>query len=90
MELWVRSQDKKELVKVNNVYVIDYNGYYYVASQVNGDEMLLGEYEFQNSKRALEVLDEIQTQIATLNYQYLHRGTNFIVTESNVYEMPKE
>lgn len=60
MELWIRSQDKKQLVKVNNVYVVDYNGYYFVASEINGDEITLGKYEFHNSTRALEVLDEIQ------------------------------
>lgn len=60
MDLWVRSQNKKRLVKVDDVVVKDYNGYYYVLGYENEQEVELGKYGFHSSTRALEVLDEIQ------------------------------
>lgn len=66
MELWVRSQDKNNLKKVNNIYVEhitkDYDSWVgniysqpYVITSDNGN---LGFYG--TKERALEILDEIQ------------------------------
>ena len=87
MDLWVRSQKGLILKKINELMVEHKAGenIYFIT---DGRSCVLGEYE--TNERALEVLDEIQTQLVTLNYQYLHRGEHFIATESNVYEMPKE
>ena len=87
MDLWIRSQDKRILIQPNR---IDIDGKAIIVWQnnYNCDETFLGAYK--TKERALEVLDEIQTQLVTLNYQYLHRGEHFIATESNVYEMPEE
>jgi hypothetical protein len=55
MNLWVRSQDKKKLIKVNEIKiesVIDGNSFIY------SDITDLGTYK--TKERALEVLDEIQ------------------------------
>lgn len=68
MELWIRSQDKKVLFKIDNVGINDYNGYFYVVSIIKGEEVKLGKYEFHNSTRALEVLDEIQNKLQPLLY----------------------
>lgn len=57
MELWIRSQDKETLLKVNNIFIDNEyqpNGLYRILD--NGLE--LGRYE--TKERALEVLDEIQ------------------------------
>ena len=91
MELWIRSQDKKGLFKVNNVYVVDYNGYYYVASVIHGKEVKLGEYGFHTSTRALEILDEIQ-EAQLGNYHYRCPSNVKVSNNENtiVYEMPKE
>lgn len=86
MELWIRTQDKECLMKVNRVDYDLSNSEHRIMA--NGYETLVGHYE--TKKRALEILDEIQTELATLNYQYLHRGQHFITTASNVYEMPEE
>ena len=87
MDLWVRSQNKKCLLKASMFNLDnDETGIYCYSNEENF--CLLGKYA--TKERALEVLDEIQTQLVTLNYQYLHRGEHFIATESNVYEMPKE
>ena len=52
MDLWIRSQDKKRLVKVKveDVYIYD--------NQICIEGEVLGKYP--NSMRALEILDEIQ------------------------------
>ena len=57
MELWIRSQDKELLLKVDLVSVdavIEEDGEY----DIRFHNIVLGRYE--NKKRALEVLDEIQ------------------------------
>lgn len=74
MELWIRSQDKNTLKRINTSLYLkedlsDYakgNVWFVVSS---GDE--LGEYE--TKERALEVLDEIQKLIKPIfkiNYEY--------------------
>lgn len=96
MELWVRSQDKNNLKKVNNIYVEhitkDYDSWIgnihsqpYVITSDNGN---LGFYG--TKERALEILDEIQNKIVTLNYQAHYLNECFNLIESNVYEMPED
>ena len=63
MELWIRSQDKKSLVKVDNLYA-DVGRIVFVAK--TGGRATIGIYSSQ--ERALEVLDEIQKKIKTLLY----------------------
>ena len=63
MELWVRSQDKGMLIKVNEIY-IDRNFDEIVKKYVYDiriNDFIVGNYETE--KRALEVLDEIQSKI---------------------------
>ena len=56
MELWIRSQDRECLMKVDR---LDYDlSNYKHRIMVNGYQTLVAEYE--TKKRALEVLDEIQ------------------------------
>jgi len=76
MELWVRSQDKKELVKVNRIALSNVGEILTFDNQEN--EINLGNYT--PYERALEVLDEIQIEIS-----------KFLGTEAEiVYEMPEE
>lgn len=56
MELWVRSQDKECLMKVDRIDY-DYSNHTH-RIMANGYETLIGLYE--TKERALEVLDEIQ------------------------------
>lgn len=67
MELWVRSQDKKDLVKVNTLWIMDnqiwmevpfYENHKKLGLTVTGHNHKLAEYK--TKERALEVLDEIQ------------------------------
>lgn len=86
MELWIRSQDREDLVKANALYVMNnqiwnevpfYENHKKLGLTVTGHNHKLAEYPTR--ERALKVLDEIQ---------------NFLETRENVeqmvYEMPKE
>lgn len=74
MELWIRSQDRKSLIKSNGVGLTPSELSIYPIG-LNG---VLGTYE--TKERALEVLDEIQ------NYILLPNTDN----SAYVYKMPKE
>ena len=82
MELWIRSQDKKRLLKVFDVYI---GGTYNSTIKANfgahygGCQYVeLGEYK--STSRALEVLDEIQKYILLPNTD----------NSAYIYEMPEE
>lgn len=97
MELYIRSQDKLNLVKVNNLstsYDFDYNDdkhHYTIQEHEYGTE--LGYYE--TKERALEVLDEIQEYINN-DCEFIERkshtsmGTYTNKIKTKVYEMPEE
>lgn len=59
MELWVRSQDKECLMKINRMDYDLSNGEHRIM--VDGYKTLIGKYE--TKQRALEILDEIQRQL---------------------------
>lgn len=99
MDLWIRSQDKSILTKVNNLFVCKYFDKYIISNYYNEypnddnaipyDLFMYGTYK--TKERALEVLDEIQ--------EYLeHNCKNFVDTgdyytskyEFKVYKMPTE
>lgn len=91
MELWIRSQDKTKLRKIDNIY------YYYEICNEHSlytDGIIeLGTYK--TKERALEVLDEIQdildTQKSYEKFAHLITKDTKIIEFSNViYEMPKE
>lgn len=77
MELWVRSQDKRILQKVDNIF-LDANYENKRISTYDGDNTELVTYK--TKERAIEVLDEIQ------NYILLPNTDN----SAYIYEMPKE
>ena len=86
MELWIRSQDKMNLVKIRQISLNYSNKKQIIANYTpesyensGGYYELLGTYE--TKERALEVLDEIQ-RIFYNNQKYI----NNVV----VYEMPEE
>lgn len=100
MELWIRSQDKERLIKVENLYV-EYNGdvdpNLHTYRIVTDKFVELGTYI--SKERALEVLDEIQARLKNnIHFQKnnlcLKNGYDnlYIPYEESlkVYEMPKE
>lgn len=91
MELWIRSQDKTILTKINeDIYVYDNLD---KTSTIKIDKWQLGTYA--TKKRTLEVLDEIQKCLIPrielldekLNGKQVCQIGNI---ESIIYEMPSE
>ncbi len=93
MSIWVRSQDKKTLVKADKLIIgYDKNEKVYEIHNVYDS---LGTYK--SKERAIEVLDEIQERISP---EFNYEGNNeevdvFIKTQMlnsmiAVYQMPEE
>lgn len=96
MSIWVRSQDKEMLVKINNVFLEkketmirnllteenleENNEIYKIVSYLNNMTCFLGTYK--SKERAIEVLDEIQEKIRMIQ--------NPKDAYYCVYEMPNE
>lgn len=78
MNLWVRSQDKRILQKVDNIF-LDANYENKRISTYDGDNTELGTYK--TKERAIEVLDEIQD---LLQNAYIGNANRI------VYQMPKD
>ena len=91
MNLWIRSQDKMKLFKINNVCITfgdNTREYAIVYDEPNGIEVLA---TYKTKERTLEVLDEIQRLIEDLQYiGYAIEKEKFCGYRPNVYEMPKE
>lgn len=93
MELWIRSQDKECLMKVDRIDISDNN-----IIMANGFEIWLGAYK--SKERALEVLEEIQGKIAQNEClkSMISKLSNVKGEEEKIgklfkemiYEMPKE
>lgn len=81
MELWIRSQDKKTLVKSDYITIIWSPFHYSIVGYLNGKikHKILGSYKTQ--KRAIEILDEIQKLLKTAE---LNDDINVIV-----YQIPE-
>lgn len=96
MELWIRNQDKENIIKVDALEIskeeCDEEIIYEVVTFYSDKLIVLGCYK--TKERALEVLDEIQEniikqgQLITLTDEKgIPNGSKFF---SYVYEMPKE
>jgi vacuolar-type H+-ATPase catalytic subunit A/Vma1 len=77
MELWIRSQDKSSLEKIDNgIIVVNY-----IIRKVFADQnMFVDLANYKTKERALEVLDEIQNYIIGIHDNAI----------KNLYEMPEE
>ena len=105
MELWMRSQDRTDLICINRIYAVNNQ----IRTKVYGEIgfTVLGEYK--TKERALEVLDEIQEILKPRTIikfekrpRYLEDGTISDVLAPKecldynkqlinyVYEMPEE
>lgn len=78
MDLWIRTQKRLDIFKVNNVKIMGCDIYTYTAD----GNYTLGEYDSED--RALEVIDEIQELLTTRICFENYNSFNLI------YEMPKE
>ena len=90
MELWIRSQDRENLVKVDRLTIDDTNSIF-----CDYNDFYLGTYE--TKERALEVLDSIHSCIQTNAAFDLYAKLGSFADDFNnkynlvpVYEMPVE
>lgn len=92
MELWVRSQNRKHLIKVSNLVCGTYEGTYYINGySVNEvDNVDLGIYK--SEKRCLEILNEIHQRLIDMQtLELVPDSFRTIGRDLNcVYEMPIE
>lgn len=93
MNLWIRSQNKKELIPNPQFGIEQCEERYYIVDRYNfGNDFILGEYK--SEERALEVLDEIQEFIECReksNIELNIDGINQTITyPKRIYKMPKE
>ncbi len=86
MNLWVRSQDKRILQKVDNIF-LDANYEDKRISTYDGDNVELGTYK--TKERALEVLDEIQNILKpkyTLDTSNIKLGGDFYEENGVIFQ----
>ena len=83
MDLWIRSQDRECLMKVNRV---DKYGLSIVTFDNECREIYLGKYATE--ERALEVLDKIQKMIKS-GFIVNALGDYVSQTNTTIYEMPE-
>lgn len=90
--MWIRSQNKKILSKVNEVLIctMDDNKYFIEGFWNRGSDTL-GIYS--TKEKALKVLDEIQDAIEDTDYYRIDNighGTYVLANGVQVYQMPQD
>lgn len=99
MELWVRSQDKKHLMKCEAIMYEETEIGYGLRAFTKNYDFDIGIYK--TKERALEVLDEIQNILISkymISLDYKNAlGSNFtskqiqeVLKETSVYQMPEK
>jgi hypothetical protein len=81
--MWIRSQNKEELVKTNRLSILFGNQ---IAHLSFDEETVLGTYG--TPERAMEVLGEIQSHAETL--EYLKVRPEAWQGETFIYQMPEK
>lgn len=92
MDLWIRSQDKEFLMKIDNINLgldVDSNEPCRLFTFVGGavTSFTLGIYN--SRERALEVLDEIQELLEPVNVVEVSKK-EAVIGANILYEMPEE
>ena len=95
MELWIRSQDKMNLVKVRQIGVNYQDNKQIIANYTpelyensGGYYELLGTYK--TKERAIEVLDEIQDELIGSDFMPIEKNEEVLTCGSaRIYEMPE-
>lgn len=104
MDLWIRSQDRENTVKIINQYGLKHNDKKTIIANYQPDftDKYDGYYEilgtYKTEERALEVLDEIQKFISidvnekSISYENADLILKSKIFESlnKIYTMPKE
>ena len=88
MELWVRSQDKMNLVKIRQISLNYQNNKQIIANYIPDFYPNSGEYyeflgTYKTKERALEVLDEIEERIMLINTINLAKDRDSLIAYKN-------
>ena len=88
MSLWIRSQNKENLINANKIQIADVHNIY--KNAIWGDDTLLGEYS--TKEKALNVLDMIEKKIIENNTIICNEKdwAKYIGTINNVFQMPDD
>lgn len=82
--MWIRSQDGKSLINTED---ISFNLKSIVSTTAATGRTVLGEYD--NEKRCIEILDEIQNFITEIEYA-IYAGNICSDTPDFIYQMPEK
>ncbi len=87
MELWIRSQDKTFLRKVNTIGIVESRDFWGIEDNFR---VSFGKYE--TKERALEVLDEIQDELIGSDFMPIEKNEEVVLTcgSAKIYEMPEK
>ena len=91
MELWIRSQDRESLVKVDNLYISVGN---YICYYVEKGKEVPNTYfrpsgelgRYATKERALEVLNEIQ-ELLMPKIVFKDEGRDYITPQGQIYKL---
>lgn len=91
--MWIRSQDRKALLNVNQVLISPnlYGTIYYINDSLGEKSNVLGVYS--SKEKAKKVLDEIQEAIEDTfyyNIENLDCGSYALKKGCEIYEMPQD
>nr|DAW20934.1 MAG TPA: hypothetical protein [Caudoviricetes sp.] len=98
MNLWVRSQDKENLIPIKNPICVYDNKIVYKESA----SYIMTLAEYKTKERALEVLDEIEERIMLINTINIVKDRDSLIAYKNAlteekikglgypYQMPKD
>ena len=95
--MWIRSQDKMNLVKVRQIGVNYQDNKQIIANYTpelyensGGYYELLGTYK--TKERAIEVLNEIQDELISSDFMPIEKNEKVVLTcgSARIYEMPED
>lgn len=87
MNLWIRSQDRTILKKVNTIGIVEDRDFWSI------DENLMVSFgKYKTKERALEVLDEIQDELIGSDFMPMAKDEEVVLTcgSAKIYEMPED
>ena len=97
MELWIRSQDKMNLVKIRQISLNYSNLKQIIANYTPESYENSGEYyellgTYKTKERAIEILDEIQDELISSDFMPIEKNEEVVLTcgSARIYEMPED
>ena len=86
MNLWIRSQDRTFLRKVNTIGIVEGRDFWSI------DENLTVSFgKYKTKERAIEVLDEIQDELISSDFMPIEKNEEVLTCGSaRIYEMPED